>query len=435
MLDPADEPSTLVFGADTWLHVVTKTVGLVQLSAMPSDEALYSLSLLDPNCTTTNNTVSQLAENNLICTMDPFTTRLEQGTAAFQTLNNQSNAISVFNDGPDSTIAYLGWSSRERNDTHDFTATTFGMHTTCRPISQACGLGRTSNNTFAFDCSDGTFAGNVTIAATLPQGYFIDFNASQLSQGGVKNPFDYAVASLFQTSANPVTDIANDPDIVIYPGDFLAVILTCRVTLLDIEYDLVEGNVTRLTSTPSNTSVANVFEPALENTAFGWSSISNALQIASVVAEDAQDLANQFATAYSKVALSIGAGSMVRTPATAAQERSTVLVAKVPKAPLFLLVIINLALVVMGFVLAFMAARTSQEAHEVQSRFTIAGIVANMFEGEKAGRPADAVERLFGEYWEGSKTSRVGVDRSSKGGYVFRIVDKELDSIAYHGRD
>ena len=367
--------------------------------------------------------------------MDPFTARLVQGTTAFQTLNNQSNAISVFNNGPDPTIAYLGLSSRERNETHDFTATSFGMHTTCRPITEACGLGQ-SNDTFVYNCLNGTFAGNLSIQSVgLPQGYFIDFNTSQLSQGGVNNPFDYAVTSFYQTAANPVTNIAEDPDVVMYPSDFLAVILTCRVTLLDVEYDMVEGNVTRLTTRTSNTSVANVLVPALENTSFGWSSLSSALQIASVVAEDAQDLANQFAMGYSKVALSIGASSILRTPATAAQVRSSILVAKVPKAPLLLLLIVNLAFVVMGFVLAIMAARTSQEAHEVQSRFTIAGIVANMFEGEKAGRATGAVERLFGEYWEGSNTNKVGVDRTSKGGYVFRVIDKELDGIAYHSRD
>lgn len=369
--------------------------------------------------------------------MNPLSARLEQGTAAFQTLNNQSNTISVFNNGPNSTIAYLGPSSRERNENHDFTAMTFGMHTSCRPITQACGLGQIPDNTFAYNCSDGTFAGNVSTAgaagSTVPQAYFTDFDTSEYSQGGVKNPYDYAVASYFQISANPVTNIANDPEMLTYGGDFLSVILLCKVTLYDVEYDLVEGNVTRLTSTPSNTTVVNVFVPALEQTSFGKSSISSALQIASVIAENAQDLADQFAIAYSKVALSIGAGSLVLTRAAAAQERSTILVAKVPKAPLFLLIVINLVFVVMGFVLAFMAARTPQEAHEVQSRFSIAGIVANMFEGEKAGRPADAVERLFGEYWEGSKTSRVGVDRTSNGGYVFKIVDKELDRLAYRG--
>ncbi|KAK5940848.1 hypothetical protein PMZ80_007265 [Knufia obscura] len=428
--------STLVFGADTWLHIVTKTVGLVQLSVVHSDSALYSLSLLGPNCTTTNNTISQLAEDGLICNMDPGTARLVQGTAAFQTLNNQSNAISVFNNGPNATVVYLGLSASEREDNHDFTATTLGMHTTCRPISQACGLGNSTEYSFTYNCSDGAFAGNLSIATThnaIPQAYFIDMDSSEYSQGGVRNPYDYAVASSYQIPANPITNIANDPEILILAGELLSVILKCKVTLYDIEYDLVEGNITRLVTTPSNDSVVNVFVPGLEQTTFGWSSISSALQIASVIAEDAQDLADQFAIAYSKVALSVGAGSMVRTPALAAQERNTILVAKVPKAPLFLLVVINLIFVVMGFVLAVLAARTSQEAHEVQSRFGIAGIVANMFEGEKAARPADAVERLYGEYWEGNQTSRVGIHRTSTGGFVFKALDKEMSGISYHG--
>lgn len=137
--------------------------------------------------------------------------------------------------------------------------------------------------------------------------------------------------------------------------------------------------------------------------------LQNALTMAAVIATDVQDLANQYAIAYSRVALSIGAGSFVRSPVLAAQERTTILVAKVTKAPLFLLVVINLGFVVMGAMLATAIARTSREVHEVQSRFSIAGIIANVFEKKWAGRPAETVERLYAEYWEGDSTTRVGI--------------------------
>jgi len=363
--------------------------------------------------------------------MDPGTALLKDGTAAMQTLNNQSNAISVLNNGPDPTYSYLSLSSSERDSTHDFTATTVGMHAECKPITEACGM-RVAQGLTVYDCANGSFASNMT-GSSFDYAYFSTEDMSESSAGGSQNPFYAAFASITTVSANPVTDIANDPNVVSSSG-MLGVILLCTVTLHDVEYDLVEGNITRFQPRTSNSSVANVFQPGMSEADFGQPNLQNAMKMAAVLATDAQDLANQYAISYTKVALSIGAGSFVRSSAVAAQKRSTILVAKVPKAPLFLLVVINLIFIVMGVVLAIMAAKTSQEAHEVQSRFSITGIVATMFEGEKASRPAEAVERLYGEYWEGNHTSRVGIHRTSTGGFVFRAVDKEMDGVVYdHG--
>jgi len=163
---------------------------------------------------------------------------------------------------------------------------------------------------------------------------------------------------------NTSADIANDPEVV-SSGAALVVSILCTVTLHDVEYDLVEGDISRFETKPSNTSVENIFELGKSESGFGTPNLQNALTMAAVIATDAQDLANQYAIAYSKVTLSIGAGSFVLSPVLAVQERTTILVAKVPKAPLFLLVVTNLVFIVMGAMLATAVARTPREAHEV----------------------------------------------------------------------
>lgn len=412
---------------------MTKTISISRLSIAPNQDASYSLSLLSPNCTTTNNTIASQAGAGLVCTMDTGTNLLQAGTATLQTLNNQSNALSVLSDGPDPTLAYLTVNPSDRARQHDFSATTYGMRTSCRPVTRSCNM-MTSGALATWNCSNGAFAqaGSNTASLNVQQRFFDDEAMTQSSAGGASvNPSFFALGSLTQISANPITNIANDPDVV-SASNALAAILLCSVSLYDVTYDVIEGNVTHMSSTLSNISVTNVFIPALSESGFGWPNMANAFNMAASVADTAQDLSDQFALAYSKIALSIGAGSVVKSPALAAQTRTSILVAKVPKAPLFLLVVINLIFVLLGVVLAIVAARSSPEAHEAQSRFSIAGIVAGMFEGDTAKTAASdglvgaQIEKLYREYYEGGATKRIGIGRGQDGGFEFKALEKEL---------
>lgn len=429
----ANKISALVFATDTWLHIVTKTVSVAKLSVAPDHDASYGLSLLSPNCTMTNNSIASQAGAGLVCTMDTGTNLLQAGTTTLQTLNNQSNALSVLSNGPDPTLAYLTVNPSDRDQQHDFSAATYGMRTSCRPITRSCNM-NTEGGLATWNCSNGVFAQAASNKAslTIQQMFFDDETMTQPSDGGASvNPSYFVFASLTQLSANPSTNLVSDPEVVSGSGA-LAAILLCSVGFYDTTYDVVEGNVTHMSSILSNVSVANVFIPALSESGFGYPNMANAFNMAASVAATAQDLSDQFALAYSKIALCIGAGSVVRTPALAAQTRATILVARVPKAPLFLLMVINLIFVVLGIALAVDAARSSPEAHEVQSRFSIAGLVAGMFEKEtmKTG-PSDRlvlgkVERLFREYYEGGATKRVGIARGQDGELEFKALEKEL---------
>jgi hypothetical protein len=112
------------------------------------------------------------------------------------------------------------------------------------------------------------------------------------------------------------------------------------------------------------------------------------------------------------------------SPALAVQERTSFLVARVPAAPLFTLVIANLLFVLLGIILTAIAIRTSGgEVREVQARLSIAGLVADRFE-EQRGR--EGVEKM-NDYFEekvGNDSMRVAIDRGNGGGYTYKVWPK-----------
>ena len=123
----------MVVLADTWLHVTTKTVNFIQTTpvAIGTD---YSLTLRSPNCTSSNNSFTNSGYG---CSLNPVgSTILIDSTQSLQVLDNISNIITVLNNGPDRTYTYLGVPSVASVSSRDYTATTFGMQTQCRPVSK-----------------------------------------------------------------------------------------------------------------------------------------------------------------------------------------------------------------------------------------------------------------------------------------------------------
>lgn len=423
---------TLVFGADTWLHITTKTVSVTQLSVLENTAAPYSLNLISPNCTSTNNTISEMSAANLTCTIDPASSLLTGGTSVLQTLNNQSNAISVLNDGPDSNLAYMTVTPSTRSSKDDFSAASFGVRTSCWPITASCNMSL-PNAVGVFNCSGGNFFLTESQKSQFDWAIFNDEAMTDEAEGGVaNNPFYYAVADVLAPSAQPLHNLANDSGVVL--AEFImGVVLECKVEVFDVVYDVVQGHVMNMTSTSSNNSVANVFVPAMIEASYGTATLQNAFAISAAEATSSQNLADMFSITLSKVALSVGAGSVVQMPASAAQLRDSILVAKVLKAPLYMLVICNLAFVVAGIVLAVAAVGTSAEAREVQARLSVAGIVAYMFDGEiartagieesVAGKP----EKLYTEFYDGQMVKKVGIGRTDNDGYDYRTLEPGRD--------
>ena len=418
-----------VFIADTWLHVTTKTVEFVQISplaTMPN----YSLTLI-PACTVSNNTYSaqyDVTNPDDLCSLNISGEgeSFQNSTQSLQVVNNVSDVTTALTYESEIPYTYLGIPQAQFLQ-QDYTATTFGMQTQCRPISTQCHLDGSFGAYTTFDCAS-TFQNDLTQGPAWQKAYFTDSNmTSNDTYGGIHNPYYFAIAARFNIGAQNVGLITTPapPEIVYVLHGGVAFVIFCSVSLYDIEYDSINNTVTRFVATASNDSVTNAWQGS--NALAAGDAATPMLQQAAglgLFSNTSQELADKIAIAYSRTALGIGAQVVRRAPALAAQERQSFLVARVQAAPLFTLVVANLLFVVFGTVLTGIAIKASKgDVREVQARLSIVGLVADRFEAQR-GR--DGVEELvdYFEEKEGNDSVRVAIDRSDGSGFAYKVWQK-----------
>jgi len=203
--------------------------------------------------------------------------------------------------------------------------------------------------------------------------------------------------------------------------------LLCNSSMYDIVYSSVNGTISRFDTRLSNNSVANI---AQLTSSFGLDDVQVTPSYASLI--QAENLAilshsntswpTQMALAYSKVAMSYFAGTVIAMPALENQLRTTSIVSRIPAAPLWALVIANMLFAVMGIVLALFAIMASDDGNkDVQVRLSITGLVADRFEGAYARRDVKKVEDLFEEK-HGEDSVRIGIVKAGEGGYTYSIL-------------
>lgn len=355
-------------------------------------------------------------------------TFLADSVKSLQVLNNVSDTIAVYNNGPDPIYPYLGIPMSGDIASHDYTATTFGLRTECKPSSRQCNLNGFSGASTPFHCTNAFYGDLKTTADGWISTYFSDAAmSSNETFYGVQTPYYYAIGALFGT-VQPAS-LEHETQIVTPMHGGIAFILSCAITTYDIEYDSINGTVTRFVATLSNASVANVWQLPMAEAHVAQSNLQTAALIAATTATNAQDLADQYALAYSKAALGVGAQSVQLAPALAVQQRSSFLVTRLLTAPLFCLIAANLAFVLLGTALTYVAVSTSGgEVRDIQARLGIVGLVADRFEGDKASSSAEGVDQLFEEH-QGSSSSVVAIERTMAGGYAFRTWSKIGDEI------
>lgn len=383
----------------------------------------YSFGLIAGCVTGGNNSYNYFLESSEPCTLKIGGTAvfLVNGSQSIQVLNNVSDSMIVYTYD-NTPYTYLGVPPSETLSQRDYTATTFGMQTQCMPVSTACNLTRYDGASTPFHCSD-AFSGDVTQDL---YNWYMEYLAdgamsSNETDYGVQNPYFFGLAALVNPEGGSTLNESVDEIVQPMHGG-IAFVLNCSTTVYNIEYDSVNGTVTRFAKTPSNDSVANIWQGANAYTSGGIGT-PNLQQAASLAAfsNSAQELADKMALAYSKTALAIGAEAVVPKPALAAQERESFLVSRVPKAPLFTLVLANLLFAVLGVVLTVVALATSGgEVREVQARMTLVGLVADRFEGSRGRNGVEEIKELF-EETEGKGSLRVGIDYAEGSGYSYRV--------------
>ncbi|KAE9379858.1 hypothetical protein N431DRAFT_325025 [Stipitochalara longipes BDJ] len=413
-----------VFLADTWLHVTTKSVIFTQVLPVATTSD-YSLSLI-PNCTLSNNSLVAPDVERCSIIVGGSSAYFVNPTQSLQVLNNVSEVTTVFIYESNLPYTYLGI-PQDQVQQMDYTASTFGMTTQCKPISTECNLNPHDGGSTPWYCAD-TWQGD--LGGTEPSwstAYFTDPAMRSNDTGlGVPNPYYWGYAALIGAGTQNAGLVSGNhvPEIIGVTHGGIAFVLLCAITLYDIEYDSVNGSVTRFVAKASNESVANIWQipPGISGD-HGASTLLQAAELA-IFSSNAQELADKIALAYSRSSLALGAQSVMRTPALAAQQRRSFIVARVPAAPLFTLIITNLLFAGVGVILTSIAFRASRgDVREVQARLSIVGLVADSFEGMKTREGVENMEDYFEEK-EGHDSKRVAINKNDAGGFAYTVWPK-----------
>ena len=183
----------LVFLADTWLHLTTKTVQYIIVEADSNLYGDYSASLhlfsraLPPGCTEFDNNTF----GDTICILNPRGSAifLINSSLAHETLSNvfSTHSVNLVNDDT-SIYAFLAPTNLSSiTASNDYFASILALTTQYTPVSQVCNLRGAFGSSTPFPCPSG-FSGDVTAHFWNKQ--FFDNSSSN-------NPFTSAFAALY----------------------------------------------------------------------------------------------------------------------------------------------------------------------------------------------------------------------------------------------
>lgn len=169
---------------------------------------------------------------------------------------------------------------------------------------------------------------------------------------------------------------------------------------------------------------------------WGDEQLHQGLQQSFLRAKTSEDLESFFATVYDQTLVAIPAGVLNALSVVNATQRVQTQVARVQKAPLVCLLLLNLLYAGVGIVLtatALAAVKFSKPrvdkgkigrvggVRDAQARLSVAAIVAESFEAPNLGDDARSVDDLFAER-RGKVTRRVALGMGQGGGRKFRQV-------------
>ena len=305
----------------------------------------------------------------------------------------------------------------------DYTASTYALQSICRPVTRECfaerriyGFGAFYDCPFAIEGPLDTGQTN-----TLKWAYFTDSSGrNNHTNDGIGNPYYYAAIMSVNQNSGRSDAIAKDPQVE-YGGHGSTIFaVLCSATVYDLNDTMIDGNVRRFIAKPSNNSVANILQQTQRTTEVANPYILQASALAAWNSNSSTEMAEKFALAYMQAALAITAGAYVPAPYIDAQGRREMLVARVPKSPLYFFYFMRFLFVFLGIILAGVALfwLNTSDTGEVQARLSIAGLVAAKFETATAHLPSDSVERLFEEYHD-KEGARIGIPKLETGGWGF----------------
>lgn len=199
------------------------------------------------------------------------------------------------------------------------------------------------------------------------------------------------------------------------------------IKVWNITYDFVDGQVRNISKTKSNsitTGTANM--PSLGLFDHSYTYLNSYFDI-NAVETSVEDMVNATAFSFSKDFASVLGAQTVQTPAEKAQSRNALLVSQVPKSALWTLILANLIYALLGISLAILAFLAfSNDVHQLNVRFSVAGLVAGLFERPFSHRPVNGETDLFEEdAREDLLPKRIATRRTNEGGAELVVVGHE----------
>jgi len=194
----------------------------------------------------------------------------------------------------------------------------------------------------------------------------------------------------------------------------IAYIVRCNVTLYDAVYNWVNGafhNFTTLTLSNATLS-ATVNGPLQLNATFGNNNLmSNALL--ATMSNSTQEALDSIAYVYSQTTLGLASG--IFRPRVNLQEftRQQLIVAKIPFAPFYSLIVLDLLCALIGAVLAIVAV--VKRDYSGGSLLTLWGLVAQAFESLPPHGDIRDVKNMFQEARDGT-SKVVGIEKVGESG-------------------
>lgn len=422
----------LILAADTWLHIATKAVLFEQVQPRTTAANEYGRGIyqycverqIDRNSTDDSPcNVSYAATNTFLIGADE----------AYRTLGNISSdnrARQTTRDGK--TYVYLGEATIPSDV--DFTASTVAAMTQCRPVSRECNLTAVSGASTLFRCS-GSYGGHADAVDNIH--YFDDRDATvNASRSVTTNPFFFGYSKIADVGGY---DIFDDPEMITPVHGGLAFVIYCNATVYEVQYSWVNGSVVSFDATETNTSMAKLVRAPMLYRRFAENFLGEAATVAAL-SNTSQELADKFSTSYSQAAMALAAGVFSRRRNVEEQVRSSFLVARVPKPPLYVLVGLNLLFAAVGLVLGAIAlalaggrGRGRDRIKDVQAHLDFRALTAQLLEPRAAPSaapfepdpsPVSHIEDLFAER-RGAATVRVGIHQTgaAKGRWAFASME------------
>lgn len=244
------------------------------------------------------------------------------------------------------------------------------------------------------------------------------------------NPVYVAIAARFATiSQRAGVDMTSDPGIHhVNTTTNLDFVLNCKYTTYAVDYSWVNSTARVNTMKPSpNGTLAEIFHGY--NLAGTFSSFDNDLadsKFQAALSSNSTELAETLGNRYAKRIMSVIGPFLSARENIEEQTRTPLLVAKVPKAPLAILVACCLAYVIFGVTAATFAYRSLREldVRDLAFRFSLPALGLHAFRDTMTD--AAAVEtgsnghRIFEENKIRAERVRVGVQGAPQIGFELR---------------